>query len=225
MSKEGELRFFAELPADELAQATHKPFGHPERASLMANLSGVLKVLPDPPARILDMGCGTGWTSHSLARCGYEVLGTDISPDAVAIAAQSAPSGCKFEVADFECKQQAAAFDAVLFFDCLHHAERPDLAVMAAYHALRRGGVLVTVEPGYGHSRSPDSIDAMRRYGVTEADMPSILVRRLAKDAGFRRFSTYPIPRNMVASTATMAVYQAIIGRWRSSSITVARKD
>ena len=39
--------------------------------------------LPDPPARILDMGCGGGWTSIFFAKRGYEVVGQDISQDMI----------------------------------------------------------------------------------------------------------------------------------------------
>jgi len=31
-------------------------------------------------ARLLDLGCGTGYTSAQLARAGYEVVGVDLSP-------------------------------------------------------------------------------------------------------------------------------------------------
>ena len=33
-----------------------------------------------PPAKILELGCGSGWTSDFLAHIGYDVVGTTISP-------------------------------------------------------------------------------------------------------------------------------------------------
>ncbi|HUC07367.1 MAG TPA: class I SAM-dependent methyltransferase [Solirubrobacterales bacterium] len=52
--------------------------------------------------RVLDMACGTGRHSHELARRGFEVVGTDISPDLLAIAE-----------ADAEAESLSASFLAV----------------------------------------------------------------------------------------------------------------
>lgn len=38
----------------------------------------------------LDIGCGGGWESIFLAKCGYHVLGIDIAPDAIKLAQQRA---------------------------------------------------------------------------------------------------------------------------------------
>jgi S-adenosylmethionine-dependent methyltransferase len=46
--------------------------------------------LPPPPARILDVGCGTGGVGLRLAQQGYQVDLLDFSPEMLAIAAQKA---------------------------------------------------------------------------------------------------------------------------------------
>src|SRR4051794_28643184 len=38
------------------------------------------ELLPEPPARIADLGCGTGSLSVLLARAGHQVTGVDTSP-------------------------------------------------------------------------------------------------------------------------------------------------
>ncbi|MGB0098779.1 MAG: methyltransferase domain-containing protein, partial [Nocardioides sp.] len=39
--------------------------------------------LPEPPARVADLGCGTGTLSLLLAEQGYAVDGLDFSPEMV----------------------------------------------------------------------------------------------------------------------------------------------
>src|SRR5512137_2158757 len=53
-------------------------------------LFGFLNVVraadPAPGARIIDVGCGPGWTSHLLGKMGYTVLGFDLSEEMLALA-------------------------------------------------------------------------------------------------------------------------------------------
>ena len=57
-------------------------------ARYVQSLLGELGI--DPPARVLDAGCGTGMMSLALAQDGYRVNGTDISPAMLDQAAQAA---------------------------------------------------------------------------------------------------------------------------------------
>jgi ubiquinone/menaquinone biosynthesis C-methylase UbiE len=54
-------------------------------ADLVAGLLG------DPPARVLDAGCGTGRVAIELARRGYEVLGIDVEQAMLDTARAKAP--------------------------------------------------------------------------------------------------------------------------------------
>src|SRR3954453_9020027 len=47
--------------------------------------------LADPPARVLDAGCGTGRVAIRLAELGYEVLGVDLDASMLAMAREEAP--------------------------------------------------------------------------------------------------------------------------------------
>ncbi|MGA2520572.1 MAG: class I SAM-dependent methyltransferase [Acidimicrobiales bacterium] len=51
----------------------------------------VTHLVGDPPARILDAGCGTGRIAIELARRGYQVLGVDIEPAMLDVARAKAP--------------------------------------------------------------------------------------------------------------------------------------
>ena len=53
------------------------------------------------PGRTLEVGCGTGTNSIYLAQQGFEVVGVDISPLAVANARAKAHGRCRFETVDF----------------------------------------------------------------------------------------------------------------------------
>src|SRR5437879_11271567 len=44
------------------------------------------------PGRLIDLGCGTGRLLLSLARRGFSVLGVDLSPEMLTVAAVKAPT-------------------------------------------------------------------------------------------------------------------------------------
>ena len=76
--------------------------------------------LPPAPARLADLGCGTGTLSVLLADAGYAVDGVDFSPEMVTRARDKAAGrdGVTFAVADAsEPPLDSAAYDAVL---CRH---------------------------------------------------------------------------------------------------------
>jgi hypothetical protein len=79
-----------------------------------------------------------------------------------------------------------------VFYDSLHHAVDESAALRAVYRALKPGGVCITSEPGTGHANSRDAQEAVRKFGVTERDMPPHRIMRVAKQIGFHSFMTYP---------------------------------
>jgi SAM-dependent methyltransferase len=170
-----------------------KPFSDRAVARYLMDMSQILSFLPPPPAKVLDLGVGSGWTSEIFAWCGYEVTGLDISPDLIAIAqAKLAPDlKLAFATYDYEDELPFAGVDAVVMYDSLHHAENETLVIKRAHAALRQEGVFVCIEPGTGHSATQDTQAAVRNYGVTEKDMPFMCVSRLLRDAGFRRVEQY----------------------------------
>jgi SAM-dependent methyltransferase len=105
----------------------------------------VLGSLP-PPARLLDLCCGTGQLAGMLTARGYRVTGLDISPRMLAFARRNAPAA-RFVLGDARTFHQPRAHHAVLcVFDSLNHV--PSLAELGAVfrrvHAvLLDGGVFV----------------------------------------------------------------------------------
>lgn len=96
-----------------------------------------------PPARILDLCCGSGQMARELTHRGYSVVGLDGSSQMLQLARQNAP-GAEFVLADARVFSLQARFDAVLSnFNSMAHALSTDELqhIFAnAQSALKRGG-------------------------------------------------------------------------------------
>ncbi|MGW6912944.1 class I SAM-dependent methyltransferase [Kitasatospora sp. NPDC054939] len=103
---------------------------------------------PDPGARALDLGCGTGWDTVALARAGYRATGVDISAEAVGIAVtRAAELGLEVDllVGDVRALDLPdEEFDLLVDRGCFHHlgAEDRDRYATEAARLLRPGGLL-----------------------------------------------------------------------------------
>jgi SAM-dependent methyltransferase len=172
---------------------SRKPYSDISAGDYLMDISQLLKLLPTKPARILDLGVGSGWTSEIFARVGYEVIGLDISPEMIEIARSRISEGLAlgFHVQDYEKPISFGLFDAVVMYDSLHHCENENQVMENISKALKAGGVFLAVEPGKGHSRSKAATDATRKYGTTERDMPFSYVKRLLVKQGFREVKQY----------------------------------
>lgn len=181
-----------DIPVDAFHEyLARKPFSDPRCGEYLADMAQVMNLLPAPPAKVLDIGVGSGWTSELLAQRGYDVLGLDISPNMIAIANRRIRHNLTFAICDYETDSLPRGFAAALIYDSLHHAEDEARVIRNVFNALVPGGIFVTVEPGTGHSTSADSLEVMRKYGTTEKDMPYSRQRRLMRDVGFSKVRRY----------------------------------
>jgi len=78
--------------------------------------------------RVLDIGCGVGYGSALLANRGYQVLGFDPEPEAIAAArAQFGPASKRLEFRQTTIEALAddppGLFDAATFFEVIEHLE------------------------------------------------------------------------------------------------------
>jgi SAM-dependent methyltransferase len=199
--KSGEIDYLKNIGPQGSKDAFDKPFSDATRPKNLVDIGVVLALLPQPPARILDLGCGTGWTSWFLAKSGYDVVGQDIAQDMIDLAVKNGErygtSSAKFVVSDYESAEYHEEFDAALFYDSLHHAEDEGAAIRCAFRALKPGGALVTHEPGRGHFDSEPSRHAMKEYGVNEKDMPPSRIFALGREAGFSSFRRMVDPTHL----------------------------
>ena len=127
--KAGERAYYARLGPDGLRHARGKPYSDRDCGKYLVDMGALLQMIGPPPGAVLDLGCGTGWTSRILARAGFEVLGVDISPDAIGIARSVAleenATGVQFVEADYEGFKSERSFDYALFYDSLHAGDYP----------------------------------------------------------------------------------------------------
>ena len=151
----------------------------------------VLQQWLPPGGKVLDLGCGPGWSSLFLARAGYRVVGLDISERMIDIARERAAQenvAVRFDVADLEeFDLDERDFDGALIFDALHHCPRYELVLRRACEHLKPGGHLLAMEPSWLHHISPHAREATRLYGVTELGFTRYGLRGTLRRAGFRR--------------------------------------
>jgi SAM-dependent methyltransferase len=108
-----------------------------EAASWQQRVEGfVLHQIGDPPARVLEVGCGKGDLAYALDRAGYSV--TAIDP--------RAPEGSIFRRVGIEEFSEPGPFDHVVAILSLHHVEDIGGALDKIVSLLRAGGILVVVE-------------------------------------------------------------------------------
>jgi 2-polyprenyl-3-methyl-5-hydroxy-6-metoxy-1,4-benzoquinol methylase len=108
------------------------------------------EVLPQPPAEVVDLGCGTGSLSVLLAQDGYRVTGIDLSPKMVEAAVRKATHAgvdVAFRTGDAAAPEvEPATVDAVVVRHVTWALPDPARAVRGWAALLRPGGRLVLVE-------------------------------------------------------------------------------
>jgi len=95
---------------------------------------------------ILDVGCGGGLLSESLARLGARVTSIDPSPENIAVAERHSKldpltSSINYECSTVEAQQASGrSFDAVCSLEVIEHVENPLAFVDACKGCVRPGG-------------------------------------------------------------------------------------
>src|SRR5690349_2799249 len=93
MPRAGELTYFQQIGEAGRRHALAKPFSDEHRGVYLQRVGALFDLLPPPPARLLECGCGTGWLANFFAMAGYDVTATDVAADAVALAREH-PTFC-----------------------------------------------------------------------------------------------------------------------------------
>ena len=165
--------------------------------------------LTDGDVRVLDIGCGVGWSSVSIAQAypNATVDGVDLDPGSIAAAHQVAEAEGVTDRVTFEVRDVAtlsgADYDVATMFEMLHDLARPVEVLRVARDALAPGGVVMVADEPVADAYAGPADDEERRYhgwsllhclpaSMTEPDSAATgtlirpeTVRRYAHEAGF----------------------------------------
>jgi 2-polyprenyl-6-hydroxyphenyl methylase/3-demethylubiquinone-9 3-methyltransferase len=110
-----------------------------------------------PGSRILDVGCGNGFTCGEFLKRGYYVVGIDLSEQGIAIARQSYPGG-RFEVLPADAQLLEALheppFDLIISTEVVEHLYDPRSYARGCFDALKPGGRFICTTPYHGYLKN-----------------------------------------------------------------------
>ena len=110
-----------------------------------------------PGTRVLDVGCGNGYTCGEFIKRGCKVVGVDLSEKGIVLARATHPEG-RFEVvsadADILGELCERPFDLVISTEVVEHLYAPRSWAAACFGALRPGGRLICTTPYHGYLKN-----------------------------------------------------------------------
>ncbi len=176
------------------------------------------RLLADPPARVADVGCGTGWSSIAMARAypKAEVHGFDLDEASIALARRNAMAEgltdrVTFAVRDAADPDLAGGYELATAFETIHDMAKPVEALRAMRGLVKESGAVIVADEKVGEAFSAPGDDVERlNYGfsvlhclpVGLAERPSAgtgtvmrppILRRYAAEAGFSGVEVLPI--------------------------------
>jgi len=125
-------------------------------------------------SRILDVGCGAGWLSNSIAyHHGCSVTGIDFNPVAIERAQQVGTGlgvSSEFSVEDLFLYRPQNPFDMVISLGVLHHTKncREALKTVATHTVKQDGHIFIGLYHSYGRAPFLDYFDKLKQQGADE---------------------------------------------------------
>jgi SAM-dependent methyltransferase len=206
---EAHLRYVERIDDQAALWLRTKPFSTPPGHELVECLRVfshiVSRVGLSPRAQVLDVGCGPGWLSEFLARCGYAVTGVDVSEDMVRIAREriasiDGPIGPGIApVAEFHAMPVLELpwrerFDAAILYDAMHHFNDEVETLRVIRRTLVPGGRIFIhegVRPAPGSEGERQLVAEMEEYGTLESPFDPAYLLVVLQEAGFTQIARY----------------------------------
>lgn len=214
----GENNYVAPLSlADELPRlAAQNRLLHAEQRPRLAETG-----FPPAPARLLDVGTGTGVYLSLMAKeqkfAGYQIRGLELSPQLLAYARFAYPDQEFVQGSAYSTGEADGSLDVVTMNFVMIHLRNPDLALLEVARILRPGGLLYVVDVNDTTFEGPDVIRSMveahHRWHEADRRIMATLPRRAA-EFGFQleaRHST--TVRNTGGNDPTFAPDEVRLGR------------
>lgn len=137
-----------------IAEANRPMFIHSLGSDWLPAMPDVhARLLADPPARVADIGCGSGWSSIALALACPNVLveGFDLDEASVRDARANAEAAgvtdrVAFHQRDAGDPALAGAFDLVCAFECIHDMANPVAALRSMRRLVGAGGTALVAD-------------------------------------------------------------------------------
>lgn len=148
-----------------------------------------------PPQVIADLGAGEGTLSQMLAQHAKQVIAVDNSEQMVAygskLAREHGFANLDYRLGDIESPPiKDSTVDLALFSQALHHAQRPDQALAAAYRMLKSGGRLIILDLLKHSFEKARVLYADVWLGFSEVDLHEML-----EQAGFKNIEIRIVDR------------------------------
>lgn len=151
-----------------------------------------------PGARILEFGPGWGNTTLALSKMGFDVTAIDIEQNFVDLINKRAAMeqlNIRTVLGDFSLIEEIDdPFDAILFFECFHHASNHQKLIASFEKAVKKGGIVCfAAEPisadfplPWGLRMDGESIWAIRKNGWLELGFNSKYFAKVLEKYGWR---------------------------------------
>jgi SAM-dependent methyltransferase len=147
---------------------------------------------------VLELGCGTGYFTRELARCGAEVVAVDVSPELLEIARADGPAAnVRYEIQNAcALSYPDACFDSVVGSSVLHHLEITP-ALREIHRVLKPGGTICFTEPNMLNPQIAIQKNVpwiKRRLGDSPNETAFFRwpLRRLLEESGYRAVQIDP---------------------------------
>ena len=195
-----EFNEWARAGKGESMEKGHRPVGQ----------QAIARMRISPGARVLDVGCGSGWATRMLAEYAFngQVIGIDISDEMIRVARESSRSfaNVNFEIASAEqLPFNEHEFTHAFSMESLYYYRNIPQALREIHRVLKPSGLFVAVVDLYWENKAThqwiDTLNVPVEL-LSVDDYHSLFI-----DAGFinirdeRLFDPAPIPENYTGSS------------------------